>query len=638
MDNIANQVINLADKHFGEYRIRSGQLIPRYCPFCKGGKSGDQETFAVGLYNGMYNCRRGNCQGMYGDGKGKEGNFQQLTNYFGEASFSFATLPVSSNVSTKKHYDLPNPDDLMPITDKIVTYFGIRGISEKTLEDWKIASDKNGNIVFPFYRDKKLVYVKYRQPRRWADVQKEYIEKYENATPEEQKKMRRPSKEWQMSNTEPILYGMDNVSFNKPLVITEGEIDALSMYEAGVHNVVSVPCGCDNMEWINLCWDWLEHFQQIILFGDTDEPGLKMISTLMKRLGEDRCMVPQEYPELILNGENKNRLCKDANEILACYGPEGLKALVDACEPVPIKGTINVGRVEYIDPTQNPRILTGINALDQIIGGLYEGGVTVLSGRRGEGKSTIGNSILLNAIQQGYKCGVYSGELPEHQFCEWLYNTAVESKYIGYKTDPQSGKNHAFISRDIWERVGTWLDEKMYLYDNKVLFEEDPQTSVLKLFEIWARRYGCKLFLIDNLMSLLITGDEENKAQAKFMSRVKTFATKYKVHVLCVCHPRKEKEGTTFTNDSVSGSSVLTNLADTVLSIEKPNVRVTKNRSFGTTGLVLCDYDPANRRIFQKGFGDRIVYGWDHNGIQIPENQANKLEEFQLQSVREQPF
>jgi twinkle protein len=278
--------------------------------------------------------------------------------------------------------------------------------------------------------------------------------------------------------------------------------------------------------------------------------------------------------------------------------------------------------------------MTKIPALDQMIGGLNEGGITVISGRRGEGKSTIGNTIMLNAIQQNYSCCAYSGELSSQQFKEWLYLTATESKYVGYKTDERSGKKIAIIDREIASRISDWLSGKMKLFDNSVVFESDQQTAVLKCFEIAARRYGCKLFLLDNLMSLLTTGDEENRAQAKFMATLKAFATKYKVHVLCVCHPRKEKEGTTFSNDTVSGSSVLTNLADNVWSIEKPHIRVTKNRSYGETGFIPCDFDPANRRIFQASLGDRTVYGWDHNGIKPPEHPAAELEEFSLQSSR----
>lgn len=630
MESMATAVIELADKHFGEYKIKNGEVIPLKCPICGGGDRHDKETFAIGTWSGLWNCKRGGCPGTDGHGK-REGNFKQLCDYFGEAAFEFSSLPKFIR-ETKKVYEKPDPDILKPLTEEIITYFAGRGISKATLDDFKIASDEHGNIVFPFYRNNELVFIKYRKPKMFATLQQEYKDKIAKLPPEEAEKVRKPVKEWRYNNAEPILFGMDNVSFNTPLVITEGQVDALSVYEAGYHNVVSVPSGCEDMEWITLCYDWLEKFNQIILFGDSDEPGMEMVATLMKRLGEDRCMIPEEYPELVLKGKDYNRICKDANEILRCYGPEGLKAIIDKCEPAPIKGVLDVSTITYIDPASIPRIMTKIPALDNMIGGFEEAGVTILSGQRGEGKSTIASSFLLNAIDQGYSCCAYSGELSANRFLEWIMLPATESRYVTYATDPRSGKHLCKVPLDIQERIRKWIAGKLYLFDNGHVFEEDSATSVLKCFEMCARRYGCSLFLIDNLMSLLTTSDEENKAQARFMAKVKAFASKYKVHVIVVAHPRKEKVGSTFSNDTVSGSSVITNLADNVFSIEKPNVRVTKNRSYGETGYILCDYDPANRRIYQKNLGDRTVYGWDHEGIEEPEDKAISLVEFQIKA------
>lgn len=610
MDNIANSVINLAEKHLGTFKIRNGQIIPQFCPFCKGGKNGDKETFAVGLYNGAWNCQRGSCEGVDGKGKVREGSFKELCEYFGQVDYSYANLPRSIG-QRKRTYDKPDPNMLKERTDEIVTYFGKRKISEQTLMDFNIAADEKGNIVFPFYRNEELVYVKFRKPRKHTKED--------------------GPKEWQLSNTESILFGMDMVSFNKPLVICEGEIDALSIYEAGVTNVVSVPCGCTNMDWINNCYDWLENFQQIILFGDSDEPGIEMTMTLMKRLGEDRCMIPKDYPPFIVGEKDYGRPCKDANEILFAYGPDGLKQFLDQCEPAPVKGILNLADVPFVDPTTQPRIMTGIPALDNMIGGLGEGSVSILSGKRGEGKSTIGGEIMLNAIKQGYPVAAYSGELSAYKFLEWIMLQATENKYIAYKTDMRSGKNICYVEPTIQQRIKDWISGKFYLFDNGYISDDNMQDSILKCFEVCAKRYGCKLFLVDNLMSALISPDEENKAQARFTSAMKAFASKYKVSVLIVAHPRKEKADQTFTNDSVSGSSVITNLADCVLSIEKPNIRVTKNRDFGTTGLIQCGFDPTNRRIFQLSYGDMMVFPWDHTGIKIPENQAITLPEFALQ-------
>lgn len=612
MDAIAAAVLDLAEKHLGNFRIRNGQVKVERCPFCNGGQNGDYDTFAVGLHNGAWNCLRGKCTK-------KKGSFKELAEFFGEDASATRGFGMPTE-TVKKQFDKPNPDDLHEITEEIVTYFAGRRISEQTLKDFGIAADDKGNIVFPFYDENNvLTYVKYRKPQK---------HKKEDKTP----------KEWQMANTKPILFGMNMVAFNKPLIITEGEIDCLSLYEAGCPNTVSVPAGCNNLDWINNNWEWLEKFNQIILFGDNDEPGMDMVSTLMKRLGEDRCMVPKEYPELVYNGKDYNRACKDANEILIVYGPEALKQMVESCEPAPIKGILDLASVPFVDPASVPRIMTKIPELDHMIGGLEEGGVSVFSGKRGEGKSTLAGPLMLQAIQQGHSVCAYSGELPAYKFLEWIMLQATESKYISYKTDPRSGKNICYVSPVIQQRIKAWLSGKFFLYDNTVVQEISQTDSILKVFEACARRYGCKLFLVDNLMSALTSADEENKAQAKFTAQLKAFASKYKAHVILVAHPRKEKADSVFSNDSVSGSSAITNLADVVINVEKSpkGIRVTKNRSFGLTGFINCCYDPCNRRIYQSSTGDRVVYGWDHKDIPVPENPACTLDEFKVQDGTEQ--
>ena len=596
------KVISFADKYLGTYKINhSGELIAETCPFCNGGEHDDKFSFFMELESGLYCCHRASC--------GAHGNFETLSAHFGEKvegrSFSFP------HARAKKTYTRPDPDKLLPVTEDILKYFESRRISKETVEAFKIASDSNGNIIFPFYRDGVLTYVKFRKPYK--------LEKGDS------------HKEWCLANTESILFGMDNVSFKKPLYITEGQIDAMSLYEAGITNVVSVPAGCNNLDFVTNCWDWLEKFSQIILFGDNDEVGIEMIHTLMSRLGEDRCMIAPEYPEFIYMDKDFGRLCKDANEILFCYGPEALKSLALSCEPAPIKGVLNLANVVYVDPMTVPRIMTRIPALDQFIGGLAEGGLTVFSGKRGEGKSTLSSQIVLNAIQQGESTCIYSGELSAQNFLNWLMLQATERKYLDVKCDTRSGRNYAYVPYEIQQRIRKWIDNKCFLLDNNAIEEADQSEAVIKAFTMIARRYGTKIFVVDNMMSAVCTAEEELKAQTKFANALKKFAVRFGAHVCLIAHPRKSKVGETFTNDTVSGSANITNVADNVINIEKPNIRVTKNREFGSTGLIECSYDPANRRIFQSNIGDRTVYDWDHTNLNLPLNKVDEYREFTIQ-------
>lgn len=634
MESVASVVYDLAEKYFGDYKVRNGQIVAKRCPFCGGGNNGDYDTFAIGLANGLWNCMRGSC-------KKKSGNLKELCEYFGESEYDADHLPQLTLQKKTKTYVKPEEADLFPATEEIYNFFEKRAITKETVDDWKIKSDKNGNIVFTFYRENVLTYVKYRQPKNWQKIKTEY----EALSDEEKAKRNPPAKEWAMGNTEPILYGMNNVSFNKPLVICEGEIDALSLYQAGVTNVVSVPSGAKNMDWITNAWSWLQGFNQIVLFGDSDEPGLEMVQNLSKRLGEDRCMRPEEYPELIYMGKDYGRICKDANEILMCYGTETLKNLVDSCEPAPIDGVVDVGMSTYSDPSMIPRIMTKIPGLDRKIGGLKEGGLTVLSGQSGQGKSTISGVFILNAIEQGYNVCAFSGELSKDQFIDWICHQAVESKYIGYRIDQMSGKTYTFVSDDIRRRVQKWMAGHLFLIENdKVYQSEDPAEFVTKKIEALCRRYGCKLALVDNLMMLTISGEEENRAQQKVTARLKGLADAFKVQILLVAHPRKKSNKTdVFTTSEISGASAVGNLADTILNIEKPNIRVAKDRVSGTQNYVIqCSYDPVNHRIFQGDVRDKVVYSWDHTGVQEPENPAIMLEEFAVQkgapTEETQPF
>ena len=78
---------------------------------------------------------------------------------------------------------------------------------------------------------------------------------------------------------------MNKCDPSKPLYIQEGEGDCLSVIEAGYTNVVSVPNGSQNMQWIEENWDWLSQFPKIIIWSDNDEPGKKMRKEAIHRLG-----------------------------------------------------------------------------------------------------------------------------------------------------------------------------------------------------------------------------------------------------------------------------------------------------------------------------------------------------------------
>ena len=599
-------MIELADKYMVPYKIRhtahGDELVPSLCPFCKGGSSGkDTDTFALSLEKGIFVCKRGSC--------GKRGRFEDLAEHFHE------TVKAARPASEKKSQIFVLPDTkLLPPTEKIYEYFESRKISRKTVDVFRVASDDKGMIVFPFYENGVNVFEKFRRP--WKPT-------------EDEKKM----KEWRFPGAKPVLFGMDACSFSLPLVITEGQIDAMSLYEAGITNVVSVPSGCDDLSWIEHCWDWLERFKTIILFGDSDEPGRKMVAALTKRLDESRCRVVEEYPD---NGHGG--ICKDANEILFRFGDFELIDMVENAREIPVKGLLDLSTIPPYDPTTVPRIKTMIPDLDAAIGGLVEGGVTVLTGKAGDGKSTLTGLLLLNGIEQGYNVCAYSGELPKEKFQEWINLQCAGSDYIGLKYDPIRDEQIPYIAYPVQRRLMDYYAGRFFLFDNNEIFEHNQADSILDVFTMAVRRYGCKLFLVDNLMTSLSDSEEETKAQGRFVNALKKFATRYGVHVLIVAHPRKTKAGEQLRKDDVGGNSAIVNLSDSAIVVERPNLRIIKNREGGIQKVIECCYCGDSSRIYQANKGDLNHFSWDHEGVDPPQVRADSLPQYGITISEKVPF
>lgn len=610
MDNNRQTLIDFADQYLSPYQIKScgaeEKLIPELCPLCHGGSHNkDKHTFCLFLNNGTFVCKRGSC--------GRHGRVEELAKEL--ANTDIKLVRQARTNKSEKQFVAPS-SDVFPPTEEIYQYFESRKISRQTVDAMKVGSNFEGNIVFRFFWDGEDVYHKYRIPRKIGPNGR---------------------KEWQDSGTKAILYNMDGVVFSQPLILCEGECDALALYEAGLTNVVSVPCGVDNNDWITYCWDWLEKFHTIIIFGDNDAPGRRGVDNWTKKLGEYRVLIVRDYPEIPETGQ----FCKDANEILYRFGESKLIEMVDSAEDVKTRGLIRVADVIPVDPTKIPRIRTNIPMLDDSLGGLAEGCVTVFTGKSGNGKSTLSGLILLNAIEQGYTCMAYSGELSAGLFQEWILAQAAGSEWLGLKWDPIRQRNIPYLASDVQRRILDWLGDRLLLYDNNEQFVDLKQTdAIINVFTQAARKHNAKLFLIDNMMTSVADSDDEWRAQAMFINAIKKFATHYQAHVMLVSHPRKTKAGADITKDDISGTSAIMNLCDNAVVIKRPDLEVLKNRLDGKQVSIACCYAPDSRRIWQADKGDLNRFSWNRDGLTPPKVRADSMPDYgvQLSQLDRQPF
>jgi twinkle protein len=474
-------------------------------------------------------------------------------------------------------------------------YLRSRSIGQATQDKYRVGCDEKGNIVFPFFENGVNVFQKFRSVT--------------------EKKM------WRDRDCKPVLFGMDLCDPADPLVIFEGEIDAMSGCEAGIPNCVSVPSGASDYTWIDTCWDWLHGFQKIILFGDMDEPGREMVRKVAVRLSDIRIYdAPHE--------------CKDANELLQKHGRDALAAAYANAKEIAPHGIIELADVKPLDVTKIPLCPSGIKELDRRIGGFLMGDLSVWTGKRGEGKSTLLGQLTLEAVQAAHKVCVYSGELRADRFQYWINLQAAGKEFVKSYRDEAADREVFYVDRVVLDQIREWYRHRYWLYDNTIN-EAGEEKSIMQTFELAAKRYGCTVFLVDNLMTCNYADCSEDdfyRAQSAFTGRLVDFARLYSAHVHLVAHPRKVKSGGKLENDDVAGLADITNRASNVFAVVRvpPENKVKigfdcmldilKNRWDGATGKIGLDYCPISRRLYLPSVGNVRQYGWQGDFIETDED------------------
>lgn len=307
-----------------------------------------------------------------------------------------------------------------------------------------------------------------------------------------------------------------------------------------------------------------------------------------------------------------------------CGGLAVDHVLIGAVEHSP-RGLLNLADVK---PFDNISVLSGFHELDAAIGGFYAGELTVWTGKRGGGKSTVLGQTLLESVERGCPVCAYSGELSAWRFKQWIAQQAAGPDYITPYLDEYTKKECFRIEAEAEKRIDAWWDKKFFLYDNTVS-NASHEENIIRTFEYAFRKHGCGVFLLDNLMVVDFEetrSNQENyyRAQSAFTGRLVEFAKKTETHVHLVVHPRKTQgKGGIDDADDVGGSGDITNRADNVISMERLSeeksqklncstiLRVIKNRDFGETVRLMLDYDPKSRRFYKAGTDELYrQYGW----------------------------
>jgi len=483
--NIENTEINgfLIDK-FNQYSLKPGSTQGT-CPLCSHTRQPKNQKLQCASYDwerGLGTCH--NC----------------------DTSFQLHTYQRKG--SATREYVKPIPVEVFePVKDKAVEWFKTRGISQQTLDDLYVTTGdefmpqtgrKENTIQFNYIMGDELVNVKYRDGRKNFKLYK---------------------------GAEKIFYNINSIVGYNWCVITEGEMDALALHEAGIKNVISVPNGAtlnsNNLDYLDNCIDYFEDKEKIILAVDADEAGQALRYEFIRRLGAEVCYLVD------FNGN------KDANDFLVEHGAEELRKVINTAVQVPLEGvsTLRDLEADLLDFVHNgfkPGFQIGLDNFDKIFS-TYTSQFITVTGIPSSGKSDFVDQMCI-----GYN-----------------KNYGWKTAYASPENKPNFLHAHKLI-RKTWEGLPTkddigtskWKEVTNHINDNYFFIDMDRYTleDVLRKGAELVKRKGIKCLVIDpfnKIRDVDCKSEDVNRYTMEYLTKIETFAKKYDVLVIVVAHPTK---------------------------------------------------------------------------------------------------
>ena len=371
------------------------------------------------------------------------------------------------------------------------------------------------------------------------------------------------------------------------LVITEGELDALSVAQAQIEHskriypVISLASASQVKVMVQHI-DFLRKFKEVVLWMDGDEPGKKAEAELAKIVGFDKVKVVRHTE-------------KDASDVLIKHGA---KAVIDAIFSAQTYSPAGIVRGEdiwtalterkSIQSVPYPKCLAGIN---QKVSGMRMGEITLFTSGTGSGKSTVIKEIVLDLLEKtDDMIGMVSLE-------ESIGDTA--EKFVGMALHKNIREDEVSDEelREGFEKV--FASRKLVLLDHQGSVSDESLVNKLDHLALM----GCKYIILDHItiaVSEGAKGKTGNEAVDSVMSDLLKLTKKHNIWLGVISHLRKGdkpfEEGNLPTIDDIKGSGSIKQISFDIIAfarnlvaeaeVERNTIkfRVLKSRFTGKTG------------------------------------------------------
>ncbi len=563
-----------------------------FCPECRDRRHDKRDkSLSINLATGEFNCHY--C-GFSGCAAEKE-SWERERPWYNSA-------PIRRQ---KPVYKKPTPRPAAPMSAKALAWFKSRGISEATLIALKVSEgmewmpQKNGQantVQFNYYHNGELVNTKFRTGDKCFKLCKD---------------------------AELLPYNIDAIKGCKECIITEGEMDALSFYECGRHDVVSVPNGANsNLDYLD---DYIEEYfddkETIYIASDSDTKGVMLRDELIRRFGVERCRV-LEY------GDG----CKDANEHLQKYGRDSLLQCISAAPEIKVDGVFTVSDFEQsldalFENGMQRGVTVGHDNLDELIS-FETKRLCIVTGIPGNGKSEFIDELAerLN-MKYGWRFAYFS---PENAPLAYHASKLIE-KFTGKHFDRQH------LNYAEYRQVKEHLESNFFFISPSDNYKID---NILDKAKYLVRRRGIKALVIDPYNRIeheYERGQREDQYISLFLDKLMRFAQINDVLIILMAHPTKQsknKDGVLEapTLYDISGAAHFYNKTDfgivvhrdRVKDVVEVHVQKVKFRHLGKVGTAFFKYNLNNGRY--SPYVNEITPVWDNSNHLLEESRRRVQE------------
>ena len=275
-------------------------------------------------------------------------------------------------------------------------------------------------------------------------------------------------------------------------------------------------------------------------------------------------------------------------------------------------------------------IPSGVKQIDDLMIGFKRKHVTVWSGYRGCGKSSLLNMLILNGANYGYKSALWTGEMDAAEEKSWLYMQAAGKQY-----NKETKNGFYYTPESVCDKIDPWIDKYFWIFNNEY---KNNFNQIMDEVRGLKKRENIDFIILDNLMTLDIDDldGDKNDRQKNLMYTLTCLAKEMNIHIHIVAHPNKS--GTFLRPNNISGSGHIPDLAQNVFILHRINrdfavnakefltaatihdiqdsrcsntIEICKCRDRGSAvdTFIKLYFEPESRR-FKDSIAESVIYGW----------------------------